>query len=258
VKLPSRNTRILILLLVLLFVALDAWRTKARTVAWNIPQWLVIYPVNGDGSAASSQFIAQLQEASFAPIKAFFNGEAARYGLSLPNPIEVKLAPQVNEKPPAVPVKGSRLDIILWSLKLRYWSWKHDNYKGPVDLQLFVQFYDPATTQHLGHSTGLEKGRVGIVNAFSGADYGDQNNVIIAHELLHLFGATDKYSFQTNQPVYPLGFAEPDRQPLLPQKLAELMGGRIPVSETKSMIPDSLADVVIGPFTAAEIGWRPN
>jgi hypothetical protein len=77
---------------------------------------------------------------------------------------------------------------------------------------------------------------------------------VIAHELLHTLGATDKYG-NDNLPRLPDGYAEPDRQPLYPQTFAELMGGRIPVTASEAEIPESLQQVVIGPLSAAEIGW---
>lgn len=252
---PSKNARIFLLLLVLLFVAIDAWVIKERTTAWESSRWLVIYPVNGDGSQATEAFIAQLEENVFEPIISFFDEEAGRYGINLDKPIEVKLAPKIDLKPPAIPTNGGPLDIIWWSLKLRYWSWKHDNFDGPADLQLFVQFYDPDKTKRLAHSTGLEKGLVGIVNAFAAKDYLDQNNVVIAHEALHLFGATDKYDLTSNQPYYPQGFAEPEQMPLFPQQYAELMGGRIPISKAEAVMPSSLDEVLIGSATALEINW---
>ena len=39
----------------------------------------------------------------------------------------------------------------------------------------------------------------------------EENNVIVAHEILHTFGATDKYDPATTQPRYPDGYAEPGR-----------------------------------------------
>jgi hypothetical protein len=58
-----------------------------------------------------------------------------------------------------------------------------------------------------------------------------------------------------NQPLYPIGYAEPDLKPQLPQRAAELMAGRIPLSPTEAETPESLRQVVVGPLTAAEIGW---
>ena len=79
--------------------------------------------------------------------------------------------------------------------------------------------------------------------------------MVLAHELLHTLTATDKYNLDTTLPTFPDGFAEPDKQPLYPQDLAELMGGRIPINENKAEIPHSLSFTVIGNKTAQEIGW---
>jgi hypothetical protein len=54
-------------------------------------------------------------------------------------------------------------------------------------------------------------------------------------------------------PDFPHGYAEPDREPLYPQRFAEIMGGRIAESELDAMIPRSLKYVVIGAKTAGEI-----
>jgi hypothetical protein len=40
----------------------------------------------------------------------------------------------------------------------------------------------------------------------------------------------------------------------VPQRYAEIMGGRIAESESEAMMPMSLSYVVIGPETAREIG----
>jgi uncharacterized protein YbjT (DUF2867 family) len=95
-----------------------------------------------------------------------------------------------------------------------------------------------------------------VVNAFASPQQAGSNKVIIAHELLHTLGASDKYDPATGQPLYPDGYAEPEADPRLPQKLAELMGGRIPFSATDSQIPRSLDEVIIGTVTGQEIRWR--
>ena len=70
---------------------------------------------------------------------------------------------------------------------------------------------------------------------------------------LFVFGASDKYELATGQPIWPQGYAEPERTPRLPQRIAEIMGGRVPIDEQQSEIPPSLADTVIGIETAKEI-----
>lgn len=76
------------------------------------------------------------------------------------------------------------------------------------------------------------------------------------HELLHVFGASDKYDLVTGQPIYPLGYAYPNQKPLFPQAKAELMAGHIPLSEQKSKMPDRLEQTLINEITAIELGWK--
>jgi hypothetical protein len=73
--------------------------------------------------------------------------------------------------------------------------------------------------------------------------------------MLHALGATDHYDLGTGLPAFPDGYAAPNQSPLYPQTQAEIMAGRIPVSETRADIPYGLKDTVIGPLTAREIGW---
>ena len=88
---------------------------------------------------------------------------------------------------------------------------------------------------------------------FSSGRMRRKNLVIVAHELLHTLGATDKYSPVDGHPVAPHGLAEPDREPLYPQRLAEIMGGRIAQAADDAMVPKNLNYVLIGPATASEI-----
>ena len=68
--------------------------------------------------------------------------------------------------------------------------------------------------------------------------------------------STDKYDLSSGLPIYPGGFAEPERTPLFPQRIAEIMAGRIPVDESRARQAQSLQQVIVGPETAAEIGWK--
>lgn len=252
-----RKIRILILLLVLFFVALQTWLTQMRSTDWQQPLWVVVYPINGDGSRVTEQYINSLEEQTFDDIEDFFISEAQHYSLAVHDPVTVKMAPQVTSQPPMPPQGSNMFDVIAWSLKMRYWAWKHNNYSGPTpDIQMYVKYYDPAENRRLGHSLGLKKGMVGVVNAFAASKYTGSNNVVIAHELLHTVGASDKYDPASNQPVYPAGFAEPERKPLYPQRKAELMAGRIPITQNKALTPKSLRSVVIGEATAVEILWK--
>ena len=50
------------------------------------------------------------------------------------------------------------------------------------------------------HSTALEKGRIGSVNLFATRGQASQNQVVIVRELLHGFGAKDKYDLKQVSP----------------------------------------------------------
>ena len=251
-----RSIRITLLLLVLFFVAMNTWLTRLRSTDWNEPLWLVVYPVNGDASAATQTYIDTLDQDSFSAIESFVAREAARYGVGIREPVTIRLAPQPVERPPSPPLNGSTLAVMLWSLKLRYWAFVNDTFEGPKpDVQMFVVYYDPQQHDRLRHSLGIQKGLIGVVNAFAARAQTQTNNVVIAHEFLHTLGATDKYHPASNQPLYPIGYAEPQRVPLHPQRRAEIMGGRIPLSEQRAEMPDSLEQCLIGPETALEIRW---
>jgi hypothetical protein len=248
-----RKLRIAVLLLILLFVALNTWFDRVYSTDWRNPLTAAIFPVNGDGSAVAEKYAQQLTADALQPIESFFAEEAREYGITLDRPVRVVLGSQVRDLPPMLEPGTGRLGIMMWSLRARYWASRIDAPPG-TEVKLFVLYHDPQRTQSLRHSIGLQKGLFGVVHAFADRAMAGSNDTVIAHELLHTLGATDKYG-PDNLPLLPDGYAEPDRQPLYPQPFAELMGGRIPVSATQAEIPESLDQVIIGPATAAEIGW---
>jgi hypothetical protein len=251
-----RSVRIFVLLLILFVVAMNAWLAKLRSTDWNESLWMVVYPINGDGSAATQRYIDDLERDDFRVLESFISSEATRYGLSIRQPLTVRLAPPPAERPPTPPADEGALSVMFWSLKLRYWALVNDTFEGPEpDVQMFVVYYDPARYKRLQHSLGLQKGLIGVVNAFAARHLAQRNNVVIAHEFLHTLGASDKYHADSNLPLYPVGYADPDRRPRYPQRKAEIMGGRIPLSEQHAVMPDSLSECVIGPATALEIRW---
>lgn len=250
-----RKLRIAVLLIILLFVGLNTYFDRVYSTDWNIPLRVTAYPINADGSPETQQFIQRLNADELRPLESFFEREAQRHGLSMERPVRLTLAPQLRELPPMIEPGAGTLSVIVWSLRTRYWSWQAPTSGPAPDVKLFVLHHDPARSSSLPHSIGLSKGLFGIVNVFADRAMMGSNDVVIAHELLHTLGATDKYDPATNQPLRPDGYAQPDREPLYPQTHAELMGGRVPVSPDESRIPESLRHVLLGAKTAAEIGW---
>ena len=251
-----KTVRVTILLVILAVVGANTWLSKQRATDWQHPLRIVVYPINGDGSAAADNYIRQLSAAEFTPIETFFRREMRRYGLATDFPLFIQVAPPVNSRPPPLPRDQGMLKVMLWSLQVRLWAFRVDDYQGPApEVRLFVQYFDPARTKRLDHSLGLEKGMIGVIKAFASAKLTARNNIVITHELLHTLGATDKYDLHTNQPRFPDGYADPERQPLYPQRRAEIMAGRIPRSPADAVIPHDLDETIVGPMTAGEIRW---
>lgn len=250
------SIRIFVLLFILAAVAMAEWRAKTGAITWQYTLAVNVYPINGDGSAVAEAYIRALTLDEFAPIERFMHDEALRFGLASNASIEMRLRPIIAVRPPAPPLNGNVLEVVLWSLQLRWWSFQNAVAKGPSpQVKLFVLYFDPAKHPELEHSTALQKGLIGRVNAFASHEMSKQNNVIIAHEFLHTLGASDKYNLANNQPIFPNGYAEPGRIPSLPQQLAEVMGGRVPLTAIEARIPLGLDEVVIGKATALEINW---
>jgi hypothetical protein len=249
-----------LLLAVLAGVALDAWLTRSRTTSWDSTLRVSVHPIVADGRDATRQYVAALAREDFASIESFLRREAPRHGIRIDEPARIWLRPRLDELPPLPPADRSLLGTVGWSLELRWWASRREAAlpRPRGQARIFVLYYDPETSPTVAHSLGLKEGLIGIVHAFAARSMTATNNVVIAHELLHTLGATDKYEPGSGQPLHPGGYAEPDRDPLHPQDFAELMGGRIPLSPRRAEIPVSLEQVIVGPATAAEIGWGPT
>ena len=251
-----KTIRIIILLFILASVAQGAWLARTQSVEWKRVLPVNVYFISGDGSAIAADYLRSLTPVDFKNIETFMRDEAARYGRSTHASIEIRLGGKIDALPPAPPRNGSAFDAIVWSLKMRWWAYRNTDMVGPgPQVRMFLLYFDPAKHGQLAHSTGLQKGLIGRVNLLASNDMAKQNNVVIAHEFLHTLGATDKYDPATNLPIYPDGYADLDHKPLLPQRFAEIMAGRTPLSRTEAEIPASLEDTLIGNKTAQEINW---
>lgn len=248
-----KRIRIGFLLIILVGVALDAWRGHAQATAWRDTLHVAVYPINADGDPATAAYIASLNGESFEEIDTFFAEQAQRYGVTTLRPVRVSVQAPLPESPPPQPVGGSVLQAMVWSLKLRWWAWRQPKANPPATVKLFVRYTQGKGGSGLD-SVGLREGRIGVINVFAQAGASRSNAVVIVHELLHTLGAVDKYDAATLAPLYPAGYADPDAEPRLPQQACEIMAGRIPLEEDRFVQPASLASCVIGRFTALEIG----
>jgi hypothetical protein len=252
-----RFLRISILLLILTIVGYSTLYDRFTTTDWDETLWIGVFPVNAGDSVVSGKYIASLQTTDLADIEHFINSEARRHGITLQRPVRVDLYPEVTAQPPPRSPGGNVLSTMWWSLRLRWYARRNSHPAGrPAPrIRVFVLYHDPSFTHSVPHSVGLQKGLVGVVHAYAGGEMTRTNNVVIAHEILHTLGATDKYDPATLAPLFPSGYAEPDRAPRYPQRLTEIMAGRHAVDASTFEMPDALADVRVGDATAREIRW---
>ena len=249
--------RILILLLVLLAVALSTWQDRYRSTRWREPLYVAIYPIAADQSPVTLSYMAALDADRFTPIDRFFMREAGRYRLTAPAPVKTRLRSELHDRPPQRAPDAGLLATAWWSLRLRLWAWRASGrVNEPEDIRIFVLYHDPALTPQVPHSLGLAKGLIGVVYAFAASEMDGANNVVIAHELLHTVGASDKYLPGSDAPRFPDGYGDPNQVPLYPQRFAEIMAGRRMLSASRWQQAANLDQVLIGPATALEIRWR--
>ena len=249
-----RRLRILLLLGVLAAALGSTWLEQTMARGWRAPLAVEVIPINGDGSEQASETIRVLQADDFSGINAFIERETARYGVKQSPAMQVTLKPELHQRPPAPPRDGSALKTIFWSLKLRWWVYQQSGQLLPQlgTIKLFVLYHAPQDGIALEHSLGLQKGLIGVVHAFADPKQIHQNNIVIAHELLHTLGATDKYDAE-GKPVYPQGYAEPGSPQFMPRHEAEIMAGRYLAANGQAVMPPSLERCVIGAQTAHEI-----
>jgi hypothetical protein len=252
-----RTLRIATLLLILAIVAWSNFYDRYSTTDWDETLRVGVFPINAEGDANTAGYIERLTPERVADIERFLNREARRYGIDIERPVRVGLYPPVAEKPPPLAGDAGLLTRMGWSIRMRLYARRmaRSTALPPPQIRIFVLLHDPGFMRSVPHSVGLQKGLVGVVHAFADASHTRTNNVVIAHEILHTLGASDKYHPATNAPIFPIGYAEPDRQPLHPQTLTEIMAGRYAVDQNRSEMPSSLDAVRVGPATALEIRW---
>ena len=249
-----RRLRILFLLGVLAAAISFTWLEQFMVRGWQVPLDVLVTPINGDGSPQATETIRTLRASDFDDINRFLVRETARYGVQQGQAMQATLLPELREQPPAPPRDGSVLKTVWWSLKLRWWVYQQSGEWLPQlgKVKLFLLYHAPQDGVALEHSLGLQKGLIGVVHVFSDPLQARQNNIVIAHELLHTLGATDKYDAQ-GVPLYPQGYAEPELPQSVPRREAEIMAGRLLGANGRAVMPPDLERCIIGPLTAYEI-----
>jgi hypothetical protein len=252
------KVRLWLLLVVLVFVALGTWLDRSRSRDWNDTLRITIYPIAQTPDPSVVAYARGLQAADFAAIEEFFADESSDFGVQLEEPIRIRVSQAARTAPPTLQEQPSMLDVVLWSLRTRYYAAKvaWDDPLPSPDIQVFA-LYSPLQrgSSPMPDSVGLSKGLIAVAHLYGHPAAAGSNDVVITHEVLHTLGATDKYDLATGQPLAPEGLGESGRAPMYPQEFGEIMAGRIATGPRTSMIAGSLDDMLVGQETAAEIGW---
>ena len=250
--------RVTALLSVLAIVALYAWRDTVRRHERN--EWkrtldiaLVVVRDGTVSGSAVSALTAQTHE-----LEAALAREFARYRREPPRPFSFTwYGPAELRKPlPTPPDDG------IWAAAKYAWSLR--SFTADVDTQanvpsrgfdsrVYVVVRPPSRS---GFVEGMSEhgGRVGVALAELDESTVALTLFVTAHELFHTLGATDRYDAE-GRTVFPDGLAEPDKQPLFPQRYAELMARNRPLDAGREVPPESLDELFVGKKTAVEVGW---
>jgi len=249
--------RVVFLLSILFGIVASTWITEKRMAAWDRPILVTVHPIVADQSPATLKYARNVDSNTFDAVNRFFGEQSRPYGFAVTPAFRFQVAPVEAGLPPPVPGQFDFAAIAWWSLKMRWWALRREMSDGLIrpDVQMFLLLHGTGSSDEMGISVGMRKGRYGIVKAYATESARSTNLVVFTHELMHVLGATDKYTISTGEPLFPHGFADPDQEPLFPQRRAEIMGGRIPFSAFSSMMPGSLEQCKIGRLTAEEIGF---
>ena len=185
--------------------------------------------------------------------------EAHRYAPDIPAPFHFTVkGPVLGAKAPPPPLAPGFFSNMQYAWNLR-------RYTGAIDALAVVDadVYDSRIYVSLrngsrGNSVegaSQANGRVGTVDVELDRGMVDTTLFVIAHELFHTLGATDKYD-DKGHCLVPDGLAEPDRAPLYPQAFAELMARNRAIGLGEESVPASLDELAVGLKTAQEVRWR--
>jgi hypothetical protein len=254
------RARVTVLLTVLVSVLLwgaHDWSDRRARTTWQRPVRAALVLVERE--SVPKDLLALLTARSF-ELERRLAKEYTRHTGREGTPIEIIVRGPARSlsDPPAL--GGDGLSDLL-SHAVRQWRWTSAlDAEAKVELGFDSRVYlalKPALGQSMAFVEGQSElgGRVGIAQADLERSTVDFALFVVAHELLHTLGATDKYD-EAGRTSYPRGFVEPERVPLYPQPGAEVMARNVPLAPGSERPPETLEELYVGDVTARELGWR--
>jgi hypothetical protein len=198
--------------------------------------------------------------ASFPALEQRLAAEHRRFGGSLSRPVAFTLfgPVSVDRAPPADPA-GSIGSLVQHAYDQWRWTRAVDRgsslESGAFDSRIYVVVRAPSdSTRSWVEGSSEQGGRIGVARIELEPSTVALALFVVAHELFHTLGASDKYDDQGHAQI-PAGLVEPTRVPLYPQRFAEVMTRNLVLAPGNERPPDSLAELGVGIETAREIGW---
>lgn len=247
-----------VLFLVVLYAVRDVRSRRARN-EWKAPVDVAIVLVHVTGTDAPTEEAMQGFRDRVPELSDRLTAEATRIRAGLGRPFRFRVFGPV-EAPAAPRAAGDGIvDLARHAWDQRGWLGGVDPAAGVVpehfDTRIYVEARRPASEQRsFVEGESQEGGRIGVVAVELDPSMADFTLFVVAHELLHTLGASDKYG-PDGFALVPQGLAEPARVPRYPQRYAEVMARSRPLAPGREAVPASLAELAVGEVTAREIGW---
>ncbi len=244
------------LALVILYAIRDVRSRRART-EWDHTLTIALVLVEQRPLAAG---VTPALRARVPALEERMTSELRRHRPDAPPPFAFRfVGPVSHAEPPPTPAGEGLADLASHAFATWRWTQAVDAAAGEslsgYDSKIYLVARPPASEERqVVEGVSQEGGRIGIVSVELDADMADLALVVVAHELFHTLGATDKYDSAGKIKV-PEGLAEPQLRPILPQRYAEIMARNRPVSAFEEKVPTRLEEIAVGPVTANEIGW---
>jgi hypothetical protein len=252
--------RVAVLLFILFVVVLYAirdFRSRRARNEWDHTLAVAVVLIrDGDVDAASVEALRARAPA----LRDRLEAEMQRYRAG-PAPFTFRvLGPIAGVSRAPEPQGDGPIDLGKQALALSSWLRDVDPKAGVnpdlFDSRIYVRIKPPTgDAREFVEGRSEENGRVGFVDVDLDAEMVDIALCVVAHELMHTLGATDRYD-AAGRTLIPDGLGEPERVPLYPQRFFEVMARNRVVAPGHEQPPDTLDQLAVGRITAHEIGWQ--
>lgn len=259
------RVRVATLLVVFAGLALHAYRDKAERDArtdWqrtlDVAVVLLLEPPRlrrGEVDPAATREV----EVRLDELEARLSAEFQRYRHG-PKPFKLSFFGPANvAQPPPEPESESAFDLVTYTYRQWRYTRAVDRALGldhdAFDCRIYAVARPTSNPRaQLVEGYSQQGGRMGFVRVELNQAMVPLVLAVTAHELMHTLGATDKYDERGASRV-PEGLAEPELEPLYPQRCVEIMARNRPLARGREVALDSLNELCVGPYTARELRW---